>query len=172
MSSWQMTHNRKFDAFKRHVKFKIFRRVQIMILFPKRILPGVSAVDYRPHWVLISAQTLMGFALLQTANAYDYTYVTGMVCTNKRPSCVLLSYKQQTLWLNTYLLEWFAVCTNNRPSCVLLWYKRKLIIICWRSKQESLMCCTLQQTKRAYSHVLVALFLQISIAEPFWTCHR
>ena len=40
-----------------------------MILFPKRILPGVGAVDYRPHCVLTSAQTLMCTALLQTANA-------------------------------------------------------------------------------------------------------
>ena len=26
-----------------------------MILFPKRVLPGIGAVDYRPHCVLTSA---------------------------------------------------------------------------------------------------------------------
>ena len=43
-----------------------------MILFAKRILPGVGAVDYWPHCVLISAETLICSALLQTAKAYIY----------------------------------------------------------------------------------------------------
>ena len=80
----------KFDAFRRQVKFKIFRRVQIMILFFKGILPGVGAVDYRPHCVLISAQTLMCSVLLQTAMAYDYTYM---------------------------LLEWFAQIRDPHVFC-------------------------------------------------------
>ena len=46
-----------------------------MILFPKRILPGVGAIDYRPHCVLTGAQTLLGSALLQTANAYNFMLV-------------------------------------------------------------------------------------------------
>ena len=44
-----------------------------MILFAKRILPGVGAVDYRSHCVLISAETLMCPALLQT-KAYIFMF--------------------------------------------------------------------------------------------------
>ena len=57
----------KFDVLSDKSSSRILGR--FMTLFPKRILPGVGAVDYRPHCVLISAKTLMCSALLQTANA-------------------------------------------------------------------------------------------------------
>ena len=65
----------KFDVLSDKSSSRILRTIQIMILFPKRILPGVGAIDYRPHCVLTGAQTLLCSTLLQTANAYNFMLV-------------------------------------------------------------------------------------------------
>ena len=85
-----------------------------MILFPKRILPGVGAVDYRPHCVLTSAQTLMCSALLQTANAYNFMLVE--LFAQIRPSWVLLSFKQRRLY-HHMLVELFAQIRDPHVFC-------------------------------------------------------